>query len=124
MVMRTIPKMSPEYFLAFLDLVDFNSATKVWIVAEGVGGRQDRADGSRVFTKSEVHHIWKGNDIQKLRTFDIEQWRYIRTLEVEWEDKSVFVMDYMTTISLRGFHSVPDIKSLPGEPPQKIVLNC
>lgn len=121
--MRTIPKMCPEYVLAFLDLVDFNSATKVWIVTEGVGGCQDRPDGSRVFTKSEVHHIWKDEDIQKLRTFDVEQWRYIRTLEVQWEDKSIFVMDYMTTISLRGFNSVPDIKSLPGEPPQKIILN-
>lgn len=125
MVMRTIPKMSPEYFLAFLDIIDFNSATKVWIVMnKGGGGREDYEDGRRVFIYRETHYIWKGEDIQKLRTFDFEQWRYIDTLEVEWEDKKVFVMDYFTTISLRGFHSVPNIRDLPGEPPQKIVLNC
>lgn len=125
MVLHCIPKMSPDFFLAFLDAVDFNSANKVWIVMnKGGGGREDYPDGRRVFIYRETHYSWKGEDIQKLRTFDFEQWRYIDTLEVEWDDKRVFVMDHFTTISLHGFYSLPDIKALPGQRPQKIVLNC
>ena len=124
MVMRTIPKMSPDFLLAFLDAVEFNSATKVWIVMnEQELCKQDLPDGRRVFTKTQTHYIWKGEDIQKLRTFDVERWRYIVTLEVEWEDKRVFVMDYFTTMSLSGFYSLPNVKTLPGECPQKIVMN-
>lgn len=123
MVLHCIPKMSQDFLMAFLDTVDFNSATKVWIVMNEAGaGRRDCADGARVFTKTETHYIWKGEDIQKLRTFDVEQWRYMNTLEVEWEDKRVFVSDYMTQINLSGFYSLPDIKSLPGQKPQQIVL--
>jgi len=125
MVLRCIPKMSPDFFLAFLDLIDFNSATKVWIVMnEGGGGRQDYPDGRRVFTKTETHYSCKGEDIQKLRTLDAEKWMYINTLEVEWEDKRVFVTDHFTTIDLYRFYSLPDIKALPGQRPQQIVLNC
>lgn len=116
--------MSPDFFIAFLDAIDFNSAKRVWIIMNKGGGiKEDYSDGRRVFTSIETHYIWKGEDVQKLRTFDVENWKYINTLEVEWEDKNVFVMDHFTTISLRGFHSILDIKSLPGEPPQKIVLN-
>ena len=123
MVLRCISKMSPDFFLAFLDAVEFNSATKVWIVMnEGGGGRQDYSDGRRVFTKTETHYIWKGEDIQKLRTFDLEKWMYIDTLEVQWENKRVFVTDHFTTINLYGFYSLPDIKGLPGQKPQQIVL--
>jgi hypothetical protein len=117
--------MSPDFFLAFLNAIDFNSAKRVWIIMNKGGGiKEDYPDGRRVFTSIETHYIWKGEDIQKLRTFDIENWKYITTMEIEWEDKMVFVMDYMTTISLRGFYSVPNIKELLGEPPQKIILNC
>lgn len=90
---------------------------------EGGGGRQDYPDGRRVFTKTETHYIWKGEDIQKLRTLDVEKWRYINTLEVEWENKRVFVIDHFTTISLSGFYGLPDVKALPGQKPEKITLN-
>ena len=121
MVLHCIPKMSPEFFLAFLDAVDFNSATKVWMVmTEGGGNRIDYPDGRRVFTKTETHYNWKGEDIQKLREFT--KWEYIKTLDIEWENKAVFVIDYFTTINLTGFYSLPDIKKLPGQRPQQIVL--
>lgn len=124
MGLQCISKMCPEFFLAFLDAVDFNSAKRVWIVMnKGGGGREDYPDGRRVFISTETHYIWKGEDIQKLRTFDLDNWKYINTLDVEWDNKAVFVIDYMTTISLTGFYSIPDIKSLTGQKPKKIVLN-
>ena len=113
--------MSPDFFLAFLDAVDFNSATNVWMVMnEGGGGRQDYPDGRRVFTKTETHYNWEGSDIQKLR--DFTKWDYVKTLDIEWENKAMFVMDHFTSMSLSGFYSLPDIKSLPGQKPHQIVL--
>jgi len=125
MVLRCIPKMSPDFFLAFLaQLGGDEGITKVWIVMnEGGGGRQDYPDGRRVFMKTETHYIWNGENAHKLWELDGENWRYINTLEVRWEDKSIFVTDHFTTMNLHGFYSLPDIKSLPGERPQQIVMN-
>jgi hypothetical protein len=124
MVMRTIPKMSPDFFLAFLsELGGDKGITKVWIVMnEGGCGRQDFPDGRRVFTTTETHYVWKGDNGHKLWELDSEKWRYIKTLEVQWEDKSIFVTDHFTTMNLHGFYSFPDIKALPGQKPQQIVV--
>ena len=116
--------MSPEFLLSLLtELGGYEGITKVWIVMnEQGGGHRDLSDGRRVFTKTETHYIWKGDNGHKLWELDSEKWRYIKTLEVEWEDKSIFVTDHFTTMNLHGFYSLPDIKSLPGQKPQQIVL--
>jgi hypothetical protein len=116
--------MSPDFFLAFLSQLGGDKGiTKVWIVMnEGGGGRQDYPDGRRVITKTETHYIWNGENAHKLWELDGEKWRYIKTLEVQWEDKSIFVTDHFTTMNLHGFYTIPDIKALPGQKPQQIVL--
>lgn len=123
MVLHCIPKMSPEFFLAFLSQEGgYEGIQKVWIVmTDGGGGRQDYPDGRRVFTKTETHYIWKGEE-EAAKLWEFTQWDYVKTLEIQWEDKRLFVSDYMTTINLSGFYSLPDIKALPGQKPQQIVL--
>lgn len=120
MVLRCIPKMSPDFFRAFVS--QYEGIKKIWIVlTSGGGGHQDYPDGRRVFTKYETHYIWEGENVQKLWTFD-SNWDSIKTLEVEWEDKRVFVTDYLTTINMYGFYELPNIKTLPGQKPEQIVF--
>jgi hypothetical protein len=123
--MQTISKMSPEFFLAFLsELGGYEGMTKVWIVMnEGGGGRQDYPDGRRVFTKTETHYSWKGEE-EAAKLWDFTQWNYVAHLRIDWGDKkSLSVSHCFTEIGLYGFDELPNIKALPGERPRKIVLN-
>lgn len=125
MVLTSIPKMSPDFFLAFLSqLGGYEGMTKVWIVMnEQGGGHQDLPDGRRVFTKTETHYIWKGEE-EAAKLWDFTQWKYVDHLRIDWNDeKSLSVNHCFTEIGLYGFDELPNIKTLPGQRPAKIVLN-
>lgn len=117
--------MSPEFLLGLLtELGGYEGMTKVWIVMnEQGGGHQDLPDGRRVFTKTETHYIWKDEEnIKKL--WDFTQWKYVDHLRIDWSDeKSLSVNHCFTEIDLYGFNELPNITTLPGQRPCKIVLN-
>ena len=117
--------MSPEFLLSLLtELGGYEGITKVWIVMnEQGGGHRDLSDGRRVFTKTETHYTWKDEEnIKKL--WDFTQWKYVEHLRIDWGDKkSLSVGQCFTEIGLHGFDELPNIKSLPGERPRKIVIH-
>lgn len=125
MVLRSIPKMSPDFLIALLDALDFEGITHIWISMNEQGvEHKDYPDGRRVWTNKQVDHIWRGENIKRIR--DFTEWAYVKDARIEWGEntKCLYIDDCLTTVGLRGFFSLPfDLKSLPGQGPQKIILH-
>lgn len=117
----TLPKMSTQFLFAFLERLDFQHATKVRIELNSQrGGRDIFEEGREVWIETKTVYQWKGEDCQKLLTF--EKWPYVRYMEIEWDGKTMVVDEHFTVITLYGYKSLPDISEIPGPKPQKITI--
>jgi hypothetical protein len=113
--------MSPEFLLAFLELLDFQHATKVRIEMTPQGAGREKFEGGReVWLEAKTVYQWKDDDCKRLLSFD--QWPYVNFIRIEWESKSIVVDEYCTHITLYGHTSLPDISGLPGQRPQMITM--
>lgn len=117
----TLPKMSPEFLLAFLERLDFQHATKVRIAMNSQrAGVEKFENGREVWMEARTVYQWKAEDCRNLLTFD--KWPYVRDMEIRWEGKSMVVDEHLTVITLYGYRSLPDISGIPGTRPQKITM--
>ena len=124
MVLHCVSKMSPDFFLGLLSqLGGYEGITKVRIkMCEQCTNCENFPDGRRVITNEQELYSWKGEDSRNLWTFT--KWDFVEELYIEWEGKSLKVVDCFTTLNFTGFTYLDvDFKSLPGQGAQKVILN-
>lgn len=84
------------------------------------GGTQKFDNGREVQSMVKTIYIWKGEDVEKLKTF--QDWSYTNFIRIVFGTKTMIVDEHMTQISLYGFTCIPDLKTLPGQPPKKLSI--